>query len=101
MTSEASRNNMTMSQIRDQLRAFVVRQFLFGEDNGMADDASLLDQGVVDSTGVLELVAFLESNYGIKVADDELVPDNLDSIQSLERFVQRKTQATVPVNVAS
>jgi acyl carrier protein len=87
-----------MSSIRDQLREFVVKQFLFGEDNGMSDDASLLDQGVVDSTGVLELVTFLESKYGFKVADEELVPDNLDSIQNLERFVQRKTQAPVPAN---
>lgn len=83
-----------MSGIREQIRGFVVQQFLFGEDNGMADDASLLDQGVVDSTGVLELVAFLESTYGFKVADDELVPDNLDSIKSLLQFVERKLQTT-------
>jgi acyl carrier protein len=85
-----------MSDIREQLRAFVVRQFLFGEDNGMADDASLLDQGVVDSTGVLELVGFLESTYGFKIADEELVPDNLDSIRNLEQFVTRKLQPVIP-----
>jgi acyl carrier protein len=82
-----------MNDIRNDIRTFVVKQFLFGEENGMADSASLLDQGVVDSTGILEVVAFLESTYGLKVADEELVPDNLDSIESIVRFVQRKQRA--------
>jgi acyl carrier protein len=86
-----------MTEIRNQVREFVVRHFLFGEENGMQDHSSLLEQGVVDSTGVLELVAFLESSYGLRIADDELVPDNLDSIERIVQFVQRKQQpATLP-----
>ena len=69
----------------------MVENFLFGEDKGMTDAASLLELGIIDSTGVLEWVAFLESTYGFKVADEEMVPDNLDSIASLVRFVQSKT----------
>ena len=67
-----------------------MEHFLFGVDNGMSDDASFLELGVIDSTGVLELVAHVESQYGIKVNDDELLPDNLDSIDALCAFIARK-----------
>jgi len=79
-----------MTELRNHLRSFLVGHFLFGEDNGMTDDASLLELGVLDSTGVLELVSHLEEAYNFKVADDELVPENLDSIDSLVQFVERK-----------
>ena len=79
-----------MNQLRQQLRSFIVEQFLFGEDKGLADHESLLEQGVLDSTGVMELVSHLESAYGFKVANDELIPENLDSIESLAKFVERK-----------
>jgi acyl carrier protein len=96
----AAKKVENMTELRDQVRAFVVRHFLFGEDNGMPDSASLLEQGVVDSTGVLELVTFLETSYGLKIADDELVPDNLDSIDRIVEFIQRKQQP-VPVSAGS
>ncbi|MCU0789138.1 MAG: acyl carrier protein [Verrucomicrobia bacterium] len=80
-----------MNDVRQEIRRFVVDQFLFGEEDSLTDDASLLELGVVDSTGVLELVTHIETTYGFKVADEELVPDNLDSIQSLTEFVQRKS----------
>lgn len=95
--TDGTANDDFMNDIRNDIRTFIVKQFLFGEENGMTDSASLLDQGVVDSTGVLEMVAFLETTYGLKVADEELVPDNLDSIDSIVRFIQRKKQA-VPVS---
>ena len=79
-----------MAELRQQLRSFIVGHFLFGQDSGLADDASLLEGGVVDSTGVLELVAHLEKTYGFKVNDEEMVPNNLDSIEKLAHFVQRK-----------
>jgi acyl carrier protein len=53
---------------------------------------SLLDKGVIDSTGVLELVAFLESQYAITVEDDDVIPDNLDSIENIVQFVSKKLQ---------
>jgi acyl carrier protein len=81
-----------MNDVRQEIRRFVVDQFLFGEEDSLTDDASLLELGVVDSTGVLELVTHIETTYGFKVADEELVPDNLDSIQSLTEFVQRKSR---------
>lgn len=78
-------------QVRSQIREFVVRNFLFGDAARLPDDAdSLLAAGVVDSTGVLELVDFLETDLGVSVADDETVPANLDSIANLTQFVLRK-----------
>lgn len=82
-----------MTDLPHTLRAFLVDHFLFGDDNGMSDGDSLLELGVLDSTGVLELVAHLEKSYGIKVEDDELVPENLDSIENLVRFVESKRAA--------
>ena len=76
--------------MKEEIRKFIVNQFLFGEETELADEASLLEMGVVDSTGVLELVSHLEKTYGIKVADEELVPENLDSIQSIVDYLQRK-----------
>lgn len=78
-------------QVRSQIREFVVRNFLFGDAARLPDDAdSLLAAGVVDSTGVLELVDFLETDLGVQVADDETVPANLDSVTNLTQFVLRK-----------
>jgi len=79
-----------MSEIKQNVRQFVVSHFLFGQDPGLTDDASFLEQGFIDSTGVLELVAFIEKEYATKVSDDELVPDNLDSITSIADFIERK-----------
>lgn len=82
-----------MNDIAARIRAFVVTNFLFGKDNGLADDASFLEQGIIDSTGVMELVAHLEKEYGIKVEDAELVPDNLDSVRAVAAFVAQKQAA--------
>jgi acyl carrier protein len=83
-----------MEQIRRELRQFVTSNFLLSdEDPGLTDDASFLEQGIVDSTGVLELVSFLERRYAITLDDAELVPDNLDSIGKLTAFLERKLQA--------
>jgi acyl carrier protein len=77
-----------------EIRAFIVRNFLFGQDSqALADDQSLLESGIVDSTGLLELVGFVEEQYGIKVDDAELVPENLDSLRNLSQFVGRKRGA--------
>jgi acyl carrier protein len=85
-----------MEQMRRQLRRFVIDNFLLGRDDvGLTDDASFLDHGLIDSTGVLELVSFLERRYDITIEDEELVPENLDSIASLVAFVTRKRQVTV------
>ena len=80
-----------MRNIEQELRQFVIDNFLFGQGNGhLKNDDSFLDKGIIDSTGVLELVAFLEEKYQIKIQDRELIPDNLDSINNLIRFVESK-----------
>jgi acyl carrier protein len=76
--------------IAQRVRAFLVDSFLLGDDDGFANDESLLDSGVVDSTGVMEVVSFLEESFAIAVDDDELVAENLDSVDRLAVFVQRK-----------
>jgi len=81
--------------IEQQIRNFIIETFLFGESsNGLKDTDSLLETGVIDSTGVLELIAFIEETYKIKVKDEELVPENLDSIANVSDFIRRK-QAVV------
>jgi acyl carrier protein len=83
-----------MSSRQTEIRQFVVENFLFGQDDKqLADDQSFLESGIIDSTGVLELIGFLESNYSISIADDELVPANLDSVGRVTRFVDEKLKA--------
>jgi acyl carrier protein len=76
--------------IKDRVRQFILQNFYVADASTLADDTSLLDQGIVDSTGVLEVISFLESSFGIQVADEEMLPDNLDSIARIAAFVQKK-----------
>jgi len=76
--------------MKQELRKFVVDNYLFGRDVSFSDDDSFLDKGIIDSTGVLELVSYLESTYGIEVKDEELLPENLDSINNLARYLEGK-----------
>jgi acyl carrier protein len=78
-------------EVATDVRAYIVERFLFGQGGDtLSDDTSFLETGIVDSTGVLEVVMFLEQRFGIKIKDDELVPDNLDSIARVASFVVRK-----------
>ncbi len=79
--------------IESEIRDFVINNFLFGKADGLTDDESLLENGIIDSTGVLELVGFLQERFDILVEDDEIVPANLDSIQNLAHYLSRKTGA--------
>jgi acyl carrier protein len=79
-----------MEKLKQTIRSYVTDNFLFGKDSGLDDNASLLEKGVIDSTGVLELVAFLEKQFAIKISDDELLPENLDSIVNMAAFLARK-----------
>lgn len=86
-----------MTSIETDLRRYIVDKLLFGRtDTVVNGDTSFLESGLIDSTGVLELVAFLEEQFHIKVEDEDLIPANLDSIHALTRFVERKS--VVPVN---
>ncbi len=82
-----------MPTIETDVRGFVTDNFLFGRKNVSLDgDDSLLEQGLIDSTGVLELVSFIENKFEIKVEDNDLVPDNLDSINRLIAFIEAKLE---------
>ena len=85
-----------MHDLKLSIRKFVVDNFLFGQEDGLTDESSFLDKGIIDSTGVLELVAHLEETFGIKVEGEELVPDNLDSINAIAAFLQRKRPILAP-----
>lgn len=74
----------------EPVRRFIIDNFLFGRGEGLSDEQSFLDSGIIDSTGILELVMFLEETYGLQVNDEELIPDNLDSINKISAFLQAK-----------
>lgn len=77
-------------EIRREVREYIVSSFYVVDPGALADSASLIKSGVIDSTGVLEMVAFLESTYGVKIDDEEILPENLDSIARVAAFVCRK-----------
>jgi acyl carrier protein len=82
-----------MEPLTTELRKFITDNFLFGEESeafAFTDHDSFQERGIVDSTGVLELVCHLQERYAITVADEELIPDNLDSLVRVAQFVQRK-----------
>jgi acyl carrier protein len=74
----------------DRVREFVVDNFLFGEDGDLREDTSFLEDAVIDSTGILELVTYLEETFGITVEDEEMVPENLDSLRSIGSYLESK-----------
>ena len=78
-----------MSKI-PEVKEYIVENFLFGDDSQIQDDTSFLDSGIIDSTGILELVTFLEEKYNIEIADDELIPENLDSLTNIGKFLDYK-----------
>ena len=80
-----------MSEVIQQIRQYIFETFLFdADDSSLKNNDSFLDQGVIDSTGVLELVDWLEETFSIKVEDEELVPENLDSVINLAAFIEKK-----------
>jgi acyl carrier protein len=72
------------------IRKFIIDNYLFGEEDKLGNEDSFMETGIIDSTGILELVRFLESTYGIKIADEELLPDNLDSVNKIVAFIYAK-----------
>jgi acyl carrier protein len=76
--------------INQQVRAFVTSNFYVADPTTLDDKASLLDRGIIDSTGVLEVIFFIEETFGITVEDSEMLPDNLDSIERISNFIARK-----------
>ncbi len=81
--------------IKSEIRKYIIENFLYGhDDNTLGDDVSFLENGIIDSTGVLELVSFVQETFNIKVKDDELIPNNFDSLSKLEAFIVSKQEIT-------
>ena len=76
--------------VREQVREFITTNFYVPDPNVIEDTTSFLDGGIIDSTGVLEVVTFIESEFGISVEDTEMLPENLDSVGNIVAFVERK-----------
>ena len=72
------------------VREFVVENFLFGDGEALKENTSFMEEGIIDSTGILELVFFLEETFGISVEDTELIPENFDSLTRISKYVETK-----------
>ncbi len=80
--------------ISKSVREFIVDNFLLGEeDEDFTNNRSFLESGVIDSMGILELITFVEDTYEMDIADDELIPENLDSVDRVTKFIQSKRAA--------
>ncbi|MBK8508675.1 MAG: acyl carrier protein [Candidatus Competibacteraceae bacterium] len=80
--------------IEKKIRCYILENFLFTDDESvLSNDASFLDAGLIDSTGILEIILFIEETFDLKVFDEEMLPDNLDSVDKLVAFVKRKQAA--------
>lgn len=80
--------------IKNEVRQFIVKHFYVANPGSLSDELSLLENGIIDSTGVLEVISFIEATFGVAVEDDEMLPDNLDSIARIAAFVARKQAAS-------
>lgn len=87
-----------MTETHSIIRQFVCDNFIVSDDD-FTDDDSMLDKQIIDSTGVLELVAFLEERFGIRISDEEMVPENLDSVSRIGAFLNRKRSESVSESV--
>lgn len=77
--------------VKAKIKNYILENYLFTDDqNALQDGDSFLQQGIIDSTGILEVVFFLEEEFGVKVEDEEMIPENLDSVNNLVAFVERK-----------
>ena len=79
-----------MSEVKNKIRTFIIENYLFGDDDGLEETTSFLDEGIIDSTGILELIDFISEEFDITVEDEELVPENLDSINNVATYIGKK-----------
>jgi len=84
---------MQTATIAQQIRSFIQESFLFGQTDNLRDGDSFLESGIIDSTGILQLMAFLQDTYGVRVEDEEAIPDNLDSIDRIVVYLRRKSDS--------
>lgn len=91
---------MVSAEIKDKVEEFIKANFYVADPSLFTGSTSLIDQGVIDSTGVLEVVVFLEQEFGFRVEDSELVPENLDSLDGITAYVKRKRNSALGVAAA-
>ncbi len=84
------------SVYQDQVRKFIIDNFFYGAETDIAPETSFLGSNIVDSTGILEIVSFLQDTYNITIGDDEMLPENLDSLKNIEQFLIRKLNSKPP-----
>jgi acyl carrier protein len=87
---DAKEDNNNMENAVKQVWQFIVNNFLFGDGSSLTETTSFLQSGIIDSTGILELVQYLEKTHKIAIADHELVPENLDTLTNIKRFLEKK-----------
>jgi len=90
MSTTANTQSTIDPAVAQDIRSFIVESFLLGHDSGFDNSESLLESGIIDSTGIMHVVAFLEETFGVAIEDDDLVADNLDSVERIAGFVGRK-----------
>lgn len=84
---------MSNNTPKEKIKDFIIDNFLFGEAGDLSDDTSFLEEGIIDSTGVLELIEFLEEEFDIMIDDEDMIPENLDSLNNLEKFITELLKA--------
>jgi acyl carrier protein len=90
-----------MDTVRNEIRQFIIENFLFGHsNNSLGDDESFLDSGIIDSTGVLQLLGYLEEHFGIAIGDADVTPANLDSVNRVVKFVEARRTAQPPPSLS-
>lgn len=75
----------------EKIRAFIVDNFLFGDGSSLKDDTSFLEERIIDSTGILQIISYIEEEFDIKIDDEEIIPENLDSLSNITIFLNRKS----------
>ena len=86
---------MTRQEIKTGLRKFIKENFLYDNGRELTDDESFLNSGILDSTGIIELITYLEDTYGVKFEDEELIAENFDSVERVARFMEQKVSSQV------
>lgn len=80
---------MQIDNAKEKIKDFIIENFLYGEKIKLKEDTSFLEEGIIDSTGVLELIEYLEEEFDIEIQDEDMIPENLDSLGNLEKFIGR------------
>ena len=77
------------------VKEFIIENFLFGEEGQIESETDFFEKGIIDSTGVIELVSFIEESFEISISDEELIPENLSSLKNISVFLQQKKETKV------